>query len=632
MKSKPYSSYFIRWIVCLIMCTAYLSVHAEVSDEKLLHYEKSISSFPKPVQASIMHGLINYYVNVDIDKAVMYAHKILTEYNETSNVYKPYHLAAYHILGLFELRNKNYTEALTYYFSALDIIDEGYKEDLRKYIYADMAFIYIDNGDYELAMKYSIKSLELLESDGSQQSNEVTLHSKVLNFLFETYYTEEKYDSALYYSAQLEKIGLNDNPDQLTKAYLNFSFIYAQKKQYETAIFYAQKGLNQSIIQIEDRLNLYIQLASCYLSIGEVGEAKDAIHEGTYFLVNCTDFKTRSLFYLTGSKVYEAADNLNQSYNYLEHYIASRDTIDKTNQTLIKQNIQRQYQVHQKNVTIQSLQENNILKDADLKKNKTILYSITILAALLLITFSVIILMQRDKFRNRRIIAAQRAELTKKQYLEELHDAELKAAQAHIQGQEKERERLSKELHDGVGGTLAGIKMELESYISSKPEDKRLLEISDLILSTYKEVRAISHNFAIPDVMRGNFTDNLRNLIHNIPGKNGLHIQLSVYQNIMWDNIGNNIKIELYRIIQESITNIIKHAEAKSAEIQIFEDDDYLNITIEDDGKGFNQAAMKRGIGIKNIKSRIEVLKGKFDIDTSPGNGTFLFFNIPIIG
>ncbi len=131
----------------------------------------------------------------------------------------------------------------------------------------------------------------------------------------------------------------------------------------------------------------------------------------------------------------------------------------------------------------------------------------------------------------------------------------------------EERERLSKELHDGVGGTLAGIKMELESYIVGHQGDERLKEINELILSTYREVRSISHNFAIPDVMRGDFTDNLRNLIKNMPGKNGLHIQLSVYQEIMWSNVENHIKTEIYRIIQEAIVNIIKHAEAKNAEI-----------------------------------------------------------------
>lgn len=324
------------------------------------------------------------------------------------------------------------------------------------------------------------------------------------------------------------------------------------------------------------------------------------------------------------------ADYKSSTYYYTE-YIKTREKIYRHTNEILKTNIQKQYFIHQQNKQISDLKQTNIVKDENLRKNQIFLYSLTGLAALLVITFTIIFFMQRDKYRNRRIISAQRAELTKKQYLEELQDAELKAAQAHIEGQERERERLAKDLHDGIGGTLAGIKMELESHMVQFGGNKQLVRISDLILSTYKEVRSISHNFAIPDLMKGDYKENLKNMIHNIPGKNKLHVQLNIFQKIKWELVESNIKIELYRIIQESVTNIIKHANATNAEIQIIEDDGYLNITIEDDGKGFNTNAMKHGLGLRNLKSRVDVLKGKFEIDSSPGSGTFLYFNIPLI-
>ncbi len=630
MKRKPLTN--IRyWIISIIMIGNFFLVSsyvkAEVSKEKLLYYEDRLNAFPESVQVSIMSSLVRHYFPIDREKAVHYAQRILSEFPKSTDNYKPYYVTAWQALGQYELMNKNYSEALNYFFLAIDIIDEGYNEHLRKYIYSDMGDIYYENGDYREAAKYCIKAYEMTQDE----EGESNLAYKITNQLSRIYMVEEKYDSALYYTKAMETVSKSFGSRKMLTSYLYYSLIYSSQKEYNQAIYYAKRGLALEGTTPSKKLSLYLQLAQSYSSMGEFDASLEYFDLATQYLPYTNGLENYSDYHKTGADIYQNIGDLQKSNYHLSHYLETREQLEEEKQAVLRKNIQRQHLVHLKNIQIEDLQKTNVLKDADLKKNRIILYSITLLALLLITTFVLIIFMQREKFRNRRIIAAQRAELTKKQYLEELHNAELKAAEARIEGQEKERERLSKELHDGVGGTLAGIKMELESYIVSHKGDEKLKDISNLILSAYREVRSISHNFAIPDVMRGDFTDNLRNLIKNIPGKNGLHIQLSVYQEIMWSNVENYIKTEIYRIIQEAVVNIIKHAEARNAEIQIFEDEDNLNITIEDDGKGFNQNMVQKGIGLRNMKSRIEVLKGKFDIDTSPGNGTFLYFNIPLI-
>ncbi len=210
---------------------------------------------------------------------------------------------------------------------------------------------------------------------------------------------------------------------------------------------------------------------------------------------------------------------------------------------------------------------------------------------------------------------------------------EIQAMDAMLSGQDRERKRIAEELHDRLGGMLGAIKMHyntVEDQISDlqikvKSEYKRT---GSLIDETAEEVRRISHD-----------------LYSGVLVKFGLKAALTQLQDAFtsvktpifnWhvDQINrrfeSDIEINIYRIIQEGISNILKHANANELTIQITDHQDELSVIIEDDGKGFDVNTVKEGIGLDNIKSRVSRINGQLSIDSHPSSGTTISIQIPL--
>lgn len=212
---------------------------------------------------------------------------------------------------------------------------------------------------------------------------------------------------------------------------------------------------------------------------------------------------------------------------------------------------------------------------------------------------------------------------------QELQVQEQKKIEAVIESQEKERKRIAEELHDSVGQMLALIKLNLSGMESSEelpnPEINQLIiKTSQLLDESIDEVRTISHSLMPPDLKNKSLTEISENLLK----RNGLEYQFQTYG--LTDNLSEAIKFTLYRIIQEIMHNIIKHASAKHIDMSITRTDDGINLMVEDDGIGFNTSLVNSGLGLKNIHSRVKLLNGYFDVDSSLNRGTIYNVTIPL--
>lgn len=197
---------------------------------------------------------------------------------------------------------------------------------------------------------------------------------------------------------------------------------------------------------------------------------------------------------------------------------------------------------------------------------------------------------------------------------------------ATIQGEEQERDRLAKEIHDGVGGTLSGIAMKLETS-DDKEEIKSLAE---RLRKTHDELRNISHNIAIPALEENTLVELTGNLLANVKSDHGLDVGYVYFPQDKPFALDQRLEIAAYRIIQELVNNVIKHAGAKKIELQLTRHDDGLLIAIEDDGQGFDPKSVKSGLGLKNIKERAAVYGGTVKIDSQRDRGTFISVEIPV--
>lgn len=206
-------------------------------------------------------------------------------------------------------------------------------------------------------------------------------------------------------------------------------------------------------------------------------------------------------------------------------------------------------------------------------------------------------------------------------------EKKLTATQAVLKGEEQERSRIAKDLHDGLGGMLSGIKYSFNSMkenLVMTPDNQRAFERSmDMLDSSIKEMRRVAHNMMPESLVKFGLDTALKDFCHDINQSGALNVN---YQSIGLADaqLDQTTSITVYRIVQELISNTIKHASAQTAIVQVSAADRLLSVTVEDDGKGFDTSIIKRvqGIGWSNIQHRVDFLKGKLDVDSQPGKGT----------
>ncbi|NHN24503.1 sensor histidine kinase [Flavobacterium jejuense] len=209
------------------------------------------------------------------------------------------------------------------------------------------------------------------------------------------------------------------------------------------------------------------------------------------------------------------------------------------------------------------------------------------------------------------------------------HKLEITKLNALIEGEENERNRIAQDLHDGINGDLSAIKFQLMAFKNKLANDvnhDNLDKSIAMIDTTCEQVRTISHNltpYAISQFGLSRALEQFCKKMHN-------SFLLIDYQWFGDDLVlPKSIETSIYRVVQELVQNTIKHANAKEVLVHCNNLDDNLNITVEDDGKGFDKNRGMKGIGFKNIENRINYLNAKMEIETS-SMGTTILINISL--
>jgi signal transduction histidine kinase len=200
-------------------------------------------------------------------------------------------------------------------------------------------------------------------------------------------------------------------------------------------------------------------------------------------------------------------------------------------------------------------------------------------------------------------------------------------------GEERERKRVAEELHDGLGGLLSALKLNVERIDHqgknfTRQEKMAYQDMLDLIDRACQEVRNISHNMLPVALEHFGLGIVLQNMARQINHTGKLWVDVEVYG--FEERIDRHIELHLYRIVLELFNNILKHAGAQKAVIQLVKENEYISLLVEDDGKGFSPSAGgEKGIGLINVESRVKIVGGNLSIDTSPQSGTTIIITIP---
>lgn len=193
----------------------------------------------------------------------------------------------------------------------------------------------------------------------------------------------------------------------------------------------------------------------------------------------------------------------------------------------------------------------------------------------------------------------------------------------YINGIEKERSRIAGELHDDVGSRLSYLKQLMVTHSTES------IKTADQLEQLIKDVRQLSHDLAPPFAHVSGLIPLIEKLITEMRLATGLEIKFQQhnYQEVL---VNNQIQ-QVYRIIQEALNNIVKHAQATRVDVQVFGHEGEVNISIEDNGKGFNPSEIPDGLGLNQMKIRTESLGGRIEINSHPGKGTLLLISVPIL-
>ncbi|RYD82592.1 MAG: sensor histidine kinase [Sphingobacteriales bacterium] len=519
-----------------------------------------------------------------------------------------------HNFGVLYHQRQELDSAALFYFEAARIYKEIGEEGLLFFPYNNLVSVYSMLKDKDKALEYGIASRK-----AAMILNDPSKIAMAVNNEMAARLDMKQYEGvAEPLRENIVRATSISNKYAIAKAYHLLGQYFAEgKKQYDSSIVYFNRA-----VEIHKTTNNQYEMAVLLHLLGFA-------HKGTKDFTKAKDYLRQSnelaksleldqIVYYNLENLVEIEDtlgNINAAYAYLTEYVAVSDSLRVRNNRSEVNDLEKKYETEKKDAQIK-------LQEASLRQKNTLNYILIGGAAALLI----ISLLGYRNYRQKQNIQQQRiSELEK--------EKQLTATEAVMKGEEQERSRLAKDLHDGLGGMLSGIKYSfnaMKGNLIMTPENAQAFERSmDMLDSSIKEMRRVAHNMMPEALVKFGLDAALKDFCNDINQSGALKVS---YQSIGMEKaeLDQTAAISVYRIIQELINNSIKHAAATSILVQLSRENDHLNITVEDDGKGFNKDLLNhaKGIGWSNIQNRIELLKGKLDVQSQPGSGTSVYIEI----
>ncbi|WP_298550795.1 sensor histidine kinase [uncultured Algibacter sp.] len=363
----------------------------------------------------------------------------------------------------------------------------------------------------------------------------------------------------------------------------------------------------------------YLSLGNAYASKNKIELAQLNYSIADTIKTNGNQLYNKSLIKENLSLLHAQSKNYKLAYDNLIDFNALNDSLNKKDQRIAVANIKEQYDN-------EKLRADNLEIESKRKQNKNLL-----IGALVFILFGGItgFLFQKNT-RKKQKLAEQEKALETQKLATVLKEQELVSIDAMIEGQEKERQRIANDLHDDLGGLMATVKLHF-NVLKDKQTPELFDKTTGLLDEAYNKIRSIAHAKNSGVIAKQGLLKAVQNMADKISVSN--KITVDVIDHGLENRLENSLELTIFRIIQELITNVIKHADANEATIHLTNHDETLNIMIEDNGKGFNPSQIttkNKGMGISSIDKRVEHLNGTMTIESEHTKGTTIIIDIPI--
>ena len=602
--------------------TAYGILPSDV-DNKL--FVRLNTAETKEFRCKYIDTIARIYLKSGNSDSLMHYGKLLK--NETihqdssfKNIREEYLKSTYYI-GVAAEKMGLLDEAIKSYIEGIEASNSS--DFIQNYLKLQLANIYLSKGNLE-------KAKEILEKLPQQKTNiEFYLNNCIVKSRF--LLLRKDYNQAnVMINAALSEASIDEYLKLKLELELNLADIYLRQADYKNLILLSNsiksRALNEGFYDVYIESSINEGYANAKLEQYDLAEMALSSAYVNTVQWNRLELQQRVIYALV--QLYSAKKDYENAYALMTQYQNVSKTIaENQNQRLIK-DIELKYETLKKEKEIDKLQEDQLLKLAEIDRQKTIKYAFLIGFIIILIPIVLLLIVYYQKLQTQSLLNQQQEAINQQEVKTLLQSQELELAKNAISVQAKERDRIARELHDSIGGNLAGIKLKINSIESDQPEFRQILNQLD---TTYEQVREISHSLIPKEFESTALTDLIRNYIHNISKDVAINLRFETYANDSINSIKVELQVTLFNIIKELVTNALKHASATEITIQLtsHSDANTIELIYEDDGVGFDKNQVKKGIGLNNIETRVANSNGTLSINTAVNRGTVISISIP---
>jgi two-component system NarL family sensor kinase len=526
---------------------------------------------------------------------------------------------------------ERYENAIDYFLQASEVIGKTGNSQYQCILCNNLAVIYVKLKQADKAREYAGQAVEIAEEIDDIYNLGISLDNLAITFI-----ESHEPELALPYLQQaLEIAEKTENLYLKESIMINFAQTYQLIGEFQKIRYYAEEGLQlaKDLEDISGEATAYLKLGYYYLFRNRMSEALKFAHlsENTAASVNLRE-QLASAYLLLGQISLASKEYFDSQMYQIKH-----DSIEDlaVNERILNniQDLDTKYETQKKVQQINQLEHDRAIQELRLRQNRLILI---ILAGVIFTILMVGFLLFRSN-RQKQLILNQENELHERRIAELETEKLLTATEAMLKGQDDERTRLARNLHDGLGGMLSGIKlffMNLKELMSKCLDDQEQFDRSlDMLDGAIIEMRRVAHNLMPEVLLKFGLNTSVNELCDNITRNGSLNVS---YQSTGLENFNpdQTTSVIIYRIVQELLNNIMRHASAVQAFVQLDFHNHNLGITVEDNGKGFDTSLLltSAGIGWSNIQNRVEYLMGKIDIQSAPNLGTTVNIDLPLQG
>lgn len=549
-------------------------------------------------------------------------------------------------IGFIDLRSGDYEGAVAHFFASLQHCDPKRHRQVMAELYNNIGNAYNNLYRFESAYQAYDKAIELVKDDPYLLASVYNNSATVLGQL-------KQYEKALsYINRGLLEIRQMGREDLMATLLLNKARCYIEMKRYESTQRYIDSAvaLAKKYHKNDELLAGLIEYAQFYLAtdrprealmklleaadlsnrpdiqkskqdefLGLVGQAyfdlKNYKEAEKYLLLALENAgrqsKSQALAIEKLAELYAATGAYEKAYAFQQRYLGLRDTFQSTEIALRVNEMETRYRTAEKDKEIAQSRLQISNQQKRIAEKNSWIFGIVSLAML-----TILLLLSRFFYvrqKNRKLQSEQ----------------EISYLKAAMEGEQKERVRIANELHDGIVSELAAIKLNLEGFEYPDAERRQYYQLTLSQLDrTIHDVRNTAHNLMPEMLLRYNLPDAVRSHCLSIQKTGRLDIDFQ--ESGDFTHIDMALRHAIYRIIQELLHNIIKHARASKAFVQLGCYEDVLSVTLEDDSIGTDWKTIDRGMGITSIENRVRTNKGIIHWADSAEGGTNVYIEFKV--